>query len=101
MGCNTCRPARSRSWTLKAYAEGLSIELPRYNRHMILDPELVRRFENEEIRRTPADYHAGLAVFEALWEHGCKLGVLPPSDLLEGLDTVVRLAGALNVRQPS
>ena len=68
---------------------------------MILDPELVRRFEIEEIRRAPADYHSGLAVFEALWEHGCRLGVLPPSDPLEGLDTVVRLAGALNVRQPS
>ena len=50
---------------------------------MILAPELVRQFEDEEIRRTPADYHAGLAVFEALWEHGCRLGVLPPSDPLE------------------
>jgi hypothetical protein len=29
------------------------------------------------------------------------LGVLPPSDPLEGLDTVVRLAGALNFRKPS
>jgi len=85
----------------KAAAEGLSIELPRYNRHMILDPELVRRFEDEEIRRAPADYHGGLAIFEALWEHGCKLGVLPPSDPLEGLDTIVRLAEALNVRKPS
>lgn len=75
--------------------------LPRYNRHMILDPELVRRFEIEEIRRVPADYHAGLAVFEALWEHGCRLGVLPLSDPLEGIETVVRLAGALSVRQPS
>ena len=74
--------------------------LPRYNRHLILAPELVRRFEDEEMRRAPADYHAGLAIFEALWEHGCRLGVLPPSDPLEGLDTVVRLAGALNVRQP-
>ncbi len=68
---------------------------------MILAPELVRRFEDEEIRRAPADYHTGLAVFEALWEHGCRLGVLPPSDLLEGLETVVRLARALNVRQTS
>ena len=85
----------------KADAEDLSIVLPRYNWHMILDLELVRRFEIEEIRRAPADYHAGLAIFEALWEHGCRLGVLPPSDPLEGLDTVVRLAGALNVRQPS
>lgn len=68
---------------------------------MILAPELVRRFEDEEMRRSPADYHAGLAIFEALWEHACRLGVLPPSDPLEGLDTVVRLAGALNVRQPS
>lgn len=75
--------------------------LPRLIRYMILDPELVRRFEIEEIRRAPADYHAGLAVFEALWEHGCRLGVLPLSDPLEGIETVVRLAGALSVRQPS
>ena len=85
----------------KADAEGLSMALPRYNRHMILAPELVRRLDDEEMRRAPADYHAGLAIFEALWEHGCRLGVLPPSDPLEGLDTVVRLAGARNVRQPS
>ncbi len=65
---------------------------------MILDPETLRRFEDEEIRRAPADYRANLAVFEALWEHGCRLGVLPPSDPLEGLDTIVQLAEALSVR---
>jgi hypothetical protein len=68
---------------------------------MIRDVELVRRFEIEETRREPADYHKSLSIFEALWEHACRLGVLPPADPLEGIETVVRLAGALSVRRPS
>jgi hypothetical protein len=68
---------------------------------MILDPEVVRRFEIEAMRREPADYHANLSIFEALWEHGCRLGVLPPADPMEGIGTIISLAGALSVRRSS
>ena len=59
---------------------------------------MVREFEDEQVRRSPADFHANLKVFEALWEHETRLGVLPPQDPLEGLEVDVRLAEALNVR---
>ena len=65
---------------------------------MIREPELVRAFEAEQIRREPADYRKSLQIFEALWEHGCRLGALPPGDPLEGIEGDLRLAEALRVR---
>ena len=65
---------------------------------MIRNPEMVRRFEDEQMGRDPADYHANLKVFEGLWEHATQLGVLPPEDPLEGIEVDLRLAHALNVR---
>ena len=65
---------------------------------MIRNPEMVRKFEDEQVRRNPADFHANLKVFEALWEHATKMGALPPKDPLEGLEVDLRLAKALNVR---
>ena len=59
---------------------------------------MIREFEDEQVRRNPADHQANLKVFEALWEHATRLGVLPPKDPLEGLEVDLRLAEALNVR---
>jgi hypothetical protein len=44
---------------------------------MARDLDLLRRFEDEQIRRSPPDYQAGLLVFEALWRHSVSLGALP------------------------
>jgi hypothetical protein len=68
---------------------------------MIRDSDLVRRFEDEESGRTPPDHAANLAVVEALWEEARRLGVVPSPDPLEGIESDIRLAGALNVRKPS
>jgi hypothetical protein len=65
---------------------------------MIRNPKMIREFEDEQVRRNPADYHANLKMFEALWEHATILGALPPEDPLEGLEVDLRLAEALNVR---
>ena len=59
---------------------------------------MIREFEDEQVGRNPADYHANLRIFEALWDHATQLGVLPPEDPLEGLEVDLRLAEALNVR---
>ena len=68
---------------------------------MIRNPDLVRRFEDDLARESPLDYHANLAIFEAMWEHARKLGALPACDPLEGIELDIRLAGALNVRKSS
>jgi hypothetical protein len=68
---------------------------------MMRNPDLVRRFEDELKRRSPPDYAANLAIFEAMWAFARSLGVLPPADPLEGIDTDIRLAEALNVRKAS
>lgn len=66
---------------------------------MIREPELVRRFEDEQLRKESTDHASGLAVFEALWEEARSLGVLPLADPLEGIEVDIRLAEALNVRR--
>jgi hypothetical protein len=68
---------------------------------MVRDTERLRRFEDELSRSHKADYRESLAVFEALWEHALRLGVLPARNVLEGIDVDVRLAKALNVRNAS
>ena len=64
---------------------------------MISDPETVRQFEADLARR---EGRTGLAAvmdqIAALWQEGVALGVLPPSDPLEGIETDIRLARILN-----
>lgn len=66
---------------------------------MITKSYLVREFEREHRRRTPADYHANLRILEALCEEARLIGVWPPSDPLAGIEVDLRLARALNVRR--
>lgn len=55
------------------------------------------RFNNDFIRsegRLP--FLKALRIFEGLWKEGCALGVLPPKDPMEGIETDIRIAAALN-----
>lgn len=63
---------------------------------MISNPHLVRAFEREQIRRTPADFKHNLRIVEALYDEACLLGVWPPSDPLDGIENCVQLSRALN-----
>lgn len=60
-------------------------------RHPLLDA-----FEKEQMRKEPPDYSRNLHIFEAMYEQARRLGVLPPSDPLDGIETDIRLARALN-----
>ncbi len=62
---------------------------------------MLEAFERAQLRRRPPNYLENLAIFEALYEEGCLLGVIPPKDPLEGIETDIRLARALCVRPPS
>ena len=64
---------------------------------MIQNPELVRAFERALIQRTPLSYYRNVEIVEALCQEARLLGSWPPADPLDGIDTDVRLARALNV----
>lgn len=63
---------------------------------MIKNPEILARFEDEEIKKEKLSYKEALKIFENLWKEGVRLGVLPPEDPLEGIETDIRIAKFLN-----
>jgi hypothetical protein len=63
---------------------------------MIKDQKLLAEFNDELIRKERLDYAAALRIFEAMWDEGRKLGVLPLKDPLEGIDVDIRIARILN-----
>ena len=64
---------------------------------MIRNTEELEEFEGEYHRSEPPDFIRNLRIFEALWEEEIALGVLPPNDPLEGLETKIHLSGVINV----
>jgi hypothetical protein len=63
---------------------------------MIKNPEMLRKFEKEDLRNQKSDYLQALKIFEALWNEGVTLGVLPLKDPLENIETDIRIARILN-----
>jgi len=66
---------------------------------MIRRPELVDDFERRYAAEHPLDYSQALALYEAMFEHARRLGVLPSRDPLDGIETDLELARILNVRR--
>ncbi len=64
-------------------------------RHPLLDA-----FEEAQLR-IPADYRQNLRIVEGLWEEARQLGVLPNRPTLDGIESDIRLARALNVYRAS
>ena len=55
---------------------------------MIQNPDIVRRFEDDLIRRARRDFRANFRVFEALWEHARAVVLRNPGfdrDLVRGV----------------
>jgi hypothetical protein len=65
--------------------------------NVIQNPRLVESFERDLIRRTPVSYSRNVEIVEALCQEARLLGLWPPADPLDGIDTDVRLARILNV----
>ncbi len=63
---------------------------------MLTRHPLLEAFEDAQ-RRIPADYRQNLRIVEALWEEARQLRVLPDTPTLDGIETDIRLARALNV----
>jgi hypothetical protein len=63
---------------------------------MVKNPKRIAEFELEELRKESIPYAEALKIFEGLWHEGIALGVLPPKNPLEGIETNIRIARILN-----
>jgi hypothetical protein len=63
---------------------------------MVKNAAALERFETEFIRNEPADLGRNLAIVEALAQEAVALGVFPRQDPLEGIETIIRVARAVN-----
>ncbi len=64
---------------------------------MLRRPDLINKLNDDIALHQGKLTHAqAMKIFVSLWEEGVSLGVLPPKDHLEGIDTDIRLAKVLN-----
>ena len=63
---------------------------------MIKNHHLLQKLEKKFISQEKLPYKKSLRLFEAMWEEGVLLGVLPPADPSEGLEVDIRIARILN-----
>ena len=63
---------------------------------MITNAEIIASFEKDFIAGSKLTHSQALRIVDALWNEGVKLGVLPPKDPFEGLETDFKIAKALN-----
>ena len=63
---------------------------------MINGAGALKRFEDSLIREGKLSYPQALRLFEAMWQEGVALGVLPPKDPLEGIEVDLRIARIVN-----
>ncbi len=63
---------------------------------MIRDAEALKRFEDSVIREGQLSHQQALSLFEAMWQEGVALGVLPPKDPLEGIEVDMRISRIVN-----
>jgi len=66
---------------------------------LIKNSDVLERFEREMIKKEKLSFEQSLNFFEALWQEGVDLGVLPPKNPLEGIEVDIRIARILNSYQ--
>lgn len=68
---------------------------------MIRDIESWNRWEDEQRRLEPVNVEQNFRLMDAMYQEARQLGLFPPSDPLEGLETAILYAKAINVPNPS
>lgn len=68
---------------------------------MIKDVKAWQEWEDRYNASQPVDYEHNLRLADAMLEHARALGVFPPKDPLEGIETKIQLARVLNCSQNS
>ncbi len=68
---------------------------------MIRDKAFWGAWEDNYIASQPPDFLRNLQLLDGMYELACALGAFPLADPLEGLETDLRVAKALNVSTDS
>ncbi len=63
---------------------------------MIKDREFWLNWEAITVLSQPPDYYQNLRLLDGMYELARTLGVYPPTDPLEGLENIIRVAKAQN-----
>jgi hypothetical protein len=63
---------------------------------MIKNFHLIDKMERDFISKQKLSYKESLQIFEAMWNEGITLGVLPPEEPLEGIEVDINIAKVLN-----
>lgn len=63
---------------------------------MIKNPEYLKKFEDEQTANDDMTLEQKLKLLNSIYKYAVKLGTLPPDDLLEGLDTDIKVAKIIN-----
>jgi hypothetical protein len=64
---------------------------------MMKNKKLFEDWERQWIKASGVDFSRNIRIVEALYKEACGLGIFPTKDPLEGLQTKIDLAKALNV----
>ncbi len=68
---------------------------------MVKNSKKLQAFEADRIRAEKVDVEQNLRILDALYEEAVMLGALPPKDPLEGIETKIWIAKAINSVQRS
>jgi hypothetical protein len=64
---------------------------------MIKNIPVWKQFEDSLIRENPqVSFLDSLRLLEAMWDEGRKLGVLPPSNPMDGIEVDIEIARVIN-----
>ena len=63
---------------------------------MVKNTKVLDKFERKEIKKEKNDYLKSLRIFEALWNEGVSLRILPLKNPLEDIETDIKIARILN-----
>ena len=68
---------------------------------MISDITYWNHWEEELLRQTPVNVEQNFRLMDAMYQEAHQLGLIPRSNPLDGLETVILYAKAINVPSPS
>ncbi|MBA3066210.1 hypothetical protein KJ633_07790 [bacterium] len=63
---------------------------------MVKNSKVLEKFERDYVSSRKQSYAAKLKIYEALYKEARQLGTLPLKNPLESIETVIKLAKALN-----
>lgn len=63
---------------------------------MIKNPEILKKFEDDFMRKSSLPYGLSMKIFEAMWKEAVTLGIFPLKERLEGVEVDIKVAKILN-----